>query len=107
MRAAKVIGRVVATKKYPTLKGKKILLLRPMKWRDVRDILSGGKNDDPKESFKSVVALDSVGAGWGEYVFYVSSREACHSFKDFPVCDNAVVGIIDGIFIKENKNVCS
>ncbi len=102
MLAGKVIGKVVATRKYPTVEGKKILLVKPMKWQQVRDTLLSGK-DEVTDSGKSVVALDSVGAGAGEYVFYVGSREACHAFEDYPVCSFSIVGIIEGISMKGYK----
>ncbi len=101
MKAARVIGRVVATQKHSSVEGKKILMLKPLKWEEVDRIFQeNGKDNTPPEQ-QSVVALDAVGAGAGEYVFYVSSREACQAFPDNPICHNAVVGIIDGLTIKE------
>ncbi len=98
MKAGKVVGRVVATCKYPSLEGKKILLLKPMSWEDIYGIFSKGKKDTISNKGRAVIALDAVGAGANaEYVFYVSSKEACQAFNDDPVCHNAVVGIIDGI----------
>ncbi|HOW27962.1 MAG TPA: EutN/CcmL family microcompartment protein [Elusimicrobiota bacterium] len=84
MRAAKVIGHVVATCKYKTLEGKKMLLLQPMKWDKT-------PHGDP------FVALDACGAGAEEFVFYVSSREAAVAFPDVPPIDAAALGIIDGL----------
>jgi len=100
MKPAKVIGRVVATRKYPAVEGKKILLLKPMTWNEVDEAVNKGARFS-QVCDKSVIALDAVGAGAGEYVFYVSSKEACMAFEDEPVCHNAVVGIIDGINIEE------
>ncbi|NLB34621.1 MAG: EutN/CcmL family microcompartment protein [Elusimicrobia bacterium] len=99
MRAGKVIGRVVCTAKYPTLEGKKMLMLLPLSWREVEDAINNGAAL-PAAKKKSILALDAVGAGAGEYVFYVSSKEACMAFEDEPVCHNAIVGIIDGVFIE-------
>ncbi len=98
MKAAKVVGRVISTAKYPTLKGKKILLLKPLSWEQAGRILSDGGDETP-DSERSLIALDAVGAGSSEYVFYVSSKEACQAFEDAPVCHNAVVGIIDGVSV--------
>ena len=106
MKAAKVIGRVVATTKYASVSGKKILLLRPMEWEEVHSAInqsSASKKEDSEEDRRSVIALDAVGAGAGEYVFYVSSKEACQAFEDDPICHNAVIGIIDGISL-ENRS---
>lgn len=103
MKAGKVVGRVVATIKNPGVEGKKILLLKPMKWEEIHQVFQKGSRDNTADQGKSIVALDAVGAGAGEYVFYVSSREACHAFEDAPICHNAVVGIIDGVVIRENE----
>ena len=103
MKAARVIGRVVATQKNPGVDGKKILLLKPLKWEEVQRAFQNGGKDETEDRDKSIVALDAVGAGAGEYVFYVSSREACHAFIDAPICHNAVVGIIDGLVIREKE----
>lgn len=92
MNAAKVIGRVVATAKWKSLEGKTLLLLQPTDW-------SGKAKGD------IIVAADSVGAGAGEFVFYVKSREACFSWlkgnkqvlDEMPPLDATVMGIIDGV----------
>ena len=80
----KVIGRVVATKKYETLEGGKLLLIQPKTW-------TGEDDGEP------LVALDAVGAGAGEFVFYVGAREAAVAFRELPPVDAAIVGIIDGV----------
>ena len=89
MFAGKIIGRVVATQKYESLKGRKLLLLQPMTW-------------DKKPKGEPIVAVDTVGSGSSEFVFYVSSREAAvacggTSLADTPPVDAAIVGIIDGV----------
>lgn len=83
MRLARVIGTVVATVKNSPLEGKKILVLKPI---DRHGNASG----------KSLVALDSVGAGIGENVYYVRGKEA--SFPWYPdeiPSDCSIVGILD------------
>ena len=69
MQLARVVGNVVATIKDPSLHGQKLLVLQP---------LSPGS----KVAGRSLVAVDSVGAGVGEEVFFVRGREA--SFPFFP-----------------------
>jgi ethanolamine utilization protein EutN len=86
MHPAKIIGTVVATKKYETLVGFKLLILQPTDWE-------GNAKDD------YIIAVDAVGAGEGEFVFYVESMEAALVFDSRPVVDASVVGIIDGIFL--------
>lgn len=83
MRLAQVVGTVVATVKNPPLQGKKILILKPI---DRRGEASG----------KAFLALDSVGAGIGENVYYVRGKEA--SFPWYPdevPSDCSIVGILD------------
>lgn len=88
MYAARVIGRVVATRKAPQLKGIKLLLLQPTSWHGLPD-------GEP------LVAADSVGAGYREWVFFVRSREAAVAFDTLPPVDASVLGIIDGIDLLE------
>ncbi len=84
-----VMGKVVATKKYPPLKGVKLLLVRPTDWE---------KN--PVGDY--IVAADAVGAGEGEFIFYVESREAAVAFEGVPPIDASIVGIIDGVYLDRN-----
>jgi len=97
MFAAKVIGRVVSTAKYESLAGKTLLLLQPTDWK-------GNAAGDP------FVAMDAVGAGAGEFVFYVKSREAAlalskeNKLSEIPPVDAAVMGIIDGVELQEEKS---
>ncbi len=101
MKAGKIIGRVVATQKYKNMKGKKILMLKPMSWEKVHKSYQNGREDNVRDEGKSILALDAVGAGSSEYVFYVSSKEACQAFEDVAICNHAVVGIIDGLHIEQ------
>ena len=88
MKVAKVIGRVVATRKVEGLKGVKLLLVQPTDWL-------GRPKGEP------YVAADSVGAGAGEWVFIVAAREAAVSLKKFVPVDAAIMGIIDGVQLEE------
>lgn len=83
MQLARVIGDVVATIKDPSLVGIKLLVLQP--------IAASGDN-----AGRTLVALDSVGAGVGEHVFFVRGREAAFPFyPGEPPADAAVIGIVD------------
>lgn len=83
MFLARVVGTVVATRKDPGLVGTKLLVLQPIK-------------NDGTASGKTLVAVDSVGAGVTEQVFYVRGREASVPFlPDEVPTDAAVVGIVD------------
>ena len=83
MQLARVIGEVVATRKDENLVGIKLLLVQPL-------------DADHQPSGKPLVAVDSVGAGTGESVFFVRGKEA--SFPFYPVeppVDAGIVGIVD------------
>jgi microcompartment protein CcmK/EutM len=83
MQMARVIGDVVATMKDPNFDSIKLLLIQPI-------------GADGKDAGRSLVAVDSVGAGVGETVFFVRGKEA--SFPWYPIevpADAGIVGIID------------
>jgi microcompartment protein CcmK/EutM len=83
MQLARVIGEVVSTVKDANLVGAKLLVLQPVD--------SAGSNIG-----RTLVALDSVGAGVGEHVFFVRGREAAFPFYPAePPTDAAIVGIVD------------
>ena len=83
MQLARVIGEVVSSVKDPNLIGAKLLVLQP--------IAASGEN-----AGRTLVALDSVGAGTDEHVFFVRGREAAFPFYPVePPADAAIVGIVD------------
>ena len=83
MQLARVIGNVVSTHKDESLTGQKLLVLQPV-------------SPLRKETGRPVVAVDSVGAGVGEEVFFVRGREATFPFLPDQVATDAnVVGIVD------------
>lgn len=89
MFLARVEGSVVATKKDPSMSGRKLLLLRPQLVDD----------KDPtkfRPGMNTVVAVDSVGAGVGEMVLFCqgSSARLAPNMKDAPV-DAVIIGIVD------------
>ena len=83
MQLARVIGTVVVTVKNDSLQGRTLLVVQSL---DARLEPQG----------KPLVAVDSVGAGVGELVFWCRGKEASFPFKreDTPT-DCTVVGIID------------
>lgn len=93
MQAAKVIGRVIASRKYETLEGVKLLLIQPLSW-------------EKKPIGEPIIAADTVGAGANEFVFWVAAREAAVAFggtslENTPPIDAAIVGIIDGVNLQD------
>ena len=83
MQLARVVGEVVATIKDASLSGIKLLVVQP--------IAASGE-----DAGRTLVALDSVGAGVGEHVFFVRGREAAFPFYPAePPADATVIGIVD------------
>jgi len=86
MQLARVIGNVVSTVKNPTLTARKLLVIQPL-------APSGGTL---KAVGKTLVAVDSVGAGAGELVFWCRGKEASFPFEGSEVpTDCTIVGIVD------------
>jgi ethanolamine utilization protein EutN len=85
MFLAKVIGTVWATRKDEQLKNFKLQFLQPI-------------NARRENAGDPIVAVDTVGAGMGETVMYISAREATIPLPvaSAPV-DASIVGIIDRI----------
>lgn len=83
MFLARVVGTVVATRKDPGLANTTLLVIQPLR-------------PDRTAAGRALVAVDSVGAGTGEHVFYVRGREAALPFLPSEVpTDAAIVGIVD------------
>ena len=83
MQLARVIGTVVATVKNESLQGRKLLVVQTL-------------DRHLNESGKPMIAIDSVGAGVGELVFWCRGKEASFPFKreDTPT-DCTIIGIVD------------
>lgn len=83
MQIARVIGTVVATVKNQALHGRKFMIVQTL-------------NADLKPKGSPMIALDAVGAGVGELVFWCRGKEASFPFKrDETPTDCTIVGIID------------
>ena len=85
MHLARVIGTVVCTVKNDGLEGRKLLVIQPL----------DGKLRDYG---KPMVAIDSVGSGKGEVVFWCRGKEASFPFdpREVPT-DCTIVGIVDSV----------
>jgi microcompartment protein CcmK/EutM len=87
MQLARVIGTVVATVKNDLLTGRKLLVIEPL---DAR----------LKPYGKPMIAIDTVGAGVGEVVFWCRGKEASFPFLPVEVpTDCTIVGIVDSVFL--------
>jgi len=83
MQLARVIGTVVVTPKDHNLNGVTLLLVQPI--TTTREAVG-----------KPLVAVDAVGAGVGEEVFFVRGKEASFPFYPTQVpVDAGIVGIVD------------
>ncbi|MCC7125443.1 MAG: EutN/CcmL family microcompartment protein [Acidobacteria bacterium] len=83
MQLARVIGDVVATRKDPQLHGVTLLMVQPIA-------------ADGSAVGRPLIAVDSVGAGVGEHVFFVRGKEASFPFHPTEVpTDAGIVGIVD------------
>ena len=83
MQLARVIGDVVVTRKDESLVGIKLLIVQPL-------------TPEREAVGRPLVAVDAVGAGVGEEVFFVRGREACFPFYPAePPVDAGIVGIVD------------
>lgn len=83
MLLARVLGRVVSTVKQDTLAG------IPLQW--IQPLTAEGA-----ATGKPLVAVDRIGAGPGEVVVYVTSREAALTLDDsFAAVDAGIVAKVD------------
>ena len=91
MFLARVEGSVVATKKDPSMSGRKLLLLRPQ-------LVDEKDPTKFRPGVNTIVAVDCVGAGIGELVMFCqgSSARLAANLKDVPV-DAVVIGIVDTV----------
>jgi ethanolamine utilization protein EutN len=88
MKFGRVIGTLVATRKYEDLEGIKFLVVQPL-------------NEDLEPDGRPTIAADATfQAGHGELVFMVASREGAQALpKWFVPVDLAITGIVDEVAI--------
>jgi ethanolamine utilization protein EutN len=83
MQLARVIGTVTATRKDQNLAGITLLIVQPL-------------TPERASAGRPLVAVDAVGAGVGEEVFFVRGKEASFPFHPAaPPVDAGIVGIVD------------
>lgn len=86
MILARVVGTVVSTHKTAKIEGIRFLLLEK-----IDPVSMQGKND-------FVVSMDSIGAGIGEIVFYVSGSSARFTeTTEGKPADSTIIAIVDKI----------
>jgi ethanolamine utilization protein EutN len=94
MFIAKVTGSMVATQKVASMVGHKLLIVEPYRLDDQRRGM--------KSAGRTFVAVDTVGAGEGEFVLIVqgSSARLTPETKNLPV-DAVIIGIVDSVHVEQ------
>jgi len=93
MHLAKVVGTVVVTRKDESLTGIKLLVVQPL-------------TPEREPAGRTLVAVDAVGAGVGEEVFFVRGKEASFPFyPGEPPVDAGIVGIVDHWNVDRSEDV--
>jgi len=97
MFLARVIGTVVSTKKDEAMKGRKLVLLRPL-------LVDEANPAQLRPGANTIVAVDAIGAGQDEVVLFCqgSSARQASGMKSLPV-DAVVVGIVDVVDVLNHK----
>jgi ethanolamine utilization protein EutN len=97
MFIAKVAGSMVATQKAAAMVGHKLMLVEPFRIdaNDRTRLVTTGR---------TFVAVDTVGAGEGEYVLITqgSSARQTPETKNLPI-DTVIVGIIDTVNVEGSQ----
>jgi ethanolamine utilization protein EutN len=87
MLLGRIIGNVVCTMKDPALLGQKLLIVQPLDRKG-------------RDKGRPIIALDAVGAGAGETIYWCRGKEASFPFlpADLPT-EATIVGIVDSVNI--------
>ena len=95
MFVAKVTGSVVATQKVQSMVGQKLLIVEPYR-------IDEADRSRLKSTGRTFVAVDTVGAGNGDYVLIVqgSSARLTPETKQLPV-DATIIGIVDTVHVEQ------
>lgn len=94
MFVGKVTGSLVSTQKTNAMVGQKLLLVEPY-------VLGTETRERFQTTGRTFVAVDTVGAGEGEFVLVTqgSSARLTPETKNLPV-DAVIVGIVDTVRVK-------
>jgi microcompartment protein CcmK/EutM len=91
MQIGRVVGRVWATVKNPSLDAQRVLIVQPL-------------TVELEPTGKQLLCLDAVGAGAGELIYWCRGKEASFPFLPVEVPTEAtVVGIIDTLNVRRKK----
>ncbi|MGQ9602903.1 MAG: EutN/CcmL family microcompartment protein [bacterium] len=92
MYIGRVIGDIVSTIKFETLKGHKLLLVQPL-------------TPEMNEDGEPIIALDMVDAGIGDIVLIVDQGTAARTVlsMEYPTVRTLILGIVDRIQIEKER----
>ena len=95
MFVAKVSGAMVSTQKVESMTGHKLLVVEPYR-------LDAETRECLKTTGRTFIAVDTVGAGEGEFVLITqgSSARLTPETKNLPV-DTVIIGIVDTVHVEE------
>jgi ethanolamine utilization protein EutN len=95
VQIARVIGRVVATVKQDTLTSVCLQWIQP--------ISTGGEDVG-----KPLVAVDRIGVGPDEIIYFITSREAALTLDNtFAAVDAGIVGKVDWVNVAGGRRLCA
>jgi microcompartment protein CcmK/EutM len=96
MFLAKVTGSLVSTQKVDAMVGYKLLIVEPYR-------LAAEARDRLVTTGRTFVAVDTLGAGEGEFVLIVqgSSARLTPETKNLPI-DTVVIGIVDQVHVQQH-----
>ncbi|MDR0335940.1 MAG: EutN/CcmL family microcompartment protein [Planctomycetaceae bacterium] len=96
MFIAKIVGSLVSTQKVDSMVGQKLLLIEPYRLNEERTAM--------KTTGRTLVAVDTVGAGENEFVLIVQGSSARNTpeTKLLPV-DATIIGIVDSLHVNKQK----
>jgi microcompartment protein CcmK/EutM len=84
----RVIGRVWATVKNPSLEGRRLLIVQPL-------------TPELQPAGKQIIAIDAIGAGASELIYWCRGKEASFPFlPDEVPTEASIVGIVDEVKIR-------
>lgn len=91
MFLGKVIGNVWATQKYDAINNLKLMLVQPL-------------NGDMQKTDEPIIAVDTVGSGPGEVIYYITASEAVIPLPvNMAPVDASIVGIVDSINLEKQN----
>ena len=90
----RVIGSIVCTRKDEQLDGLKLMVIQKVDY-------------DNEDEGNAIIAIDTVQAGIGDFVFLAKGKESSLPFGDIthPI-EASIVGIIDRTFVDKEVKKC-